>query len=176
MKRHLIFILFLSVSILRGLAADRDPRQNAFYQIEYRWVPVMVGAYQEQGTGLYLFNDLKLWQYNIKTNYPDIYEHFAWDSLQVQTYGQPGDSLIVVLYDFPEPFATPLATYGAVVIRSGTVTYYTFEMSYDGYYVLGTTDVEWTHTNLGFYKPKTMQEFLGIVCNEEGIVLLEQPL
>ena len=170
--KKLLLIVFLVVQSFVGVwAASDDPKQHAHYQMEYRLVPIMVSAYQEEGNGLYLLNDLELWNNYIGDKYPSIHEHFAWDSLSVSTYGQEGDSLIVVLYDFPEPFEVPLAAYGAVVIRPSVITYYTFEMSYEGYYVLGTMDIE-KHSNLGFYTPKTRDEFLALICKEESISLL----
>jgi hypothetical protein len=165
----------LSVNFFRVSAANDDPREQAFYQIEYRWIPVMVATYQEdQNNDLSLFTDLELWQGYTQKHYPDIHKHFTWDRLQVYTYSQPNDSLIVVVYDFPEPFTSPLAAYGAVVVRPSAITYYTFELSYTGDYVLGTTDTDWTHSSLAFCKPKTIQEFIGIVCEKENIPLIKQ--
>ena len=113
-----------------------------------------------------------MWNTYMQTHYPDIHEYFAWDSLQV--YTKQSDSLNMIIYVFPEPFNVPLAAYGAVVIRPNAITYYTFEKSYDGYYVLGTIDAEWTHTNLGFYLPMPIDEFIGVVCEKENIPVNKQ--
>jgi len=173
MKKFYLFLLLFATTI-HVLAKDNDPRQQAYYQIEYRWIPLMVKAYQEQEQTkeLYPLNDLEIWNTYIQTNYPDIHEHFAWDSLQV--YTKQSDSLNMIIYDFPEPFNVPLAAYGAVVIRPNAITYYTFEKSYDGYYVLGTIDAEWTHTNLGFYLSMPIDEFICIVCEKENIPVRKQ--
>lgn len=175
MKRCLLFFLMLSANFFRVSAANDDPREQAFYQIEYRWIPLMVKAYQEQEQTkeLYPLNDLKMWNTYMQTHYPDIHEYFAWDSLQVYTYGQQSDSLNMIIYVFPEPFNVPLAAYGAVTIRPNAITYYTFEKSYDGYYVLGTMDAEWTHNNLGFYLPMPIDEFIGVVCKQENIPVIK---
>ena len=175
MKRCLLFFLMLSANFFRVSAANDDPREQAFYQIEYRWIPVMVATYQEdQNNDLSLFTDLELWQGYTQKHYPDIHKHFAWDSLQVYTYGQQGGNLNMVIYDFPEPFNSPLAAYGAVVIRPDTITYYTLEKSYQGYYVLGMTDTE-THTSIDFFTELiTIDEFIGVVCEKENIPLIKQ--
>ena len=176
MKRYHILLLLILASILHVFAKDDDPRNHAYYQIEYRWIPLMVQAYQEQEQTkeLYPLNDLKMWNTYMQTHYPDIHEYFAWDSLQVYTYGQQSDSLNMIIYVFPEPFEVPLAAYGAVIIRPNAITYYTFEKSYDGYYVLGTMDTQWTHTNLGFYLPMPIEEFIGLVCEKENIPVIKQ--
>ena len=175
MKRCLLFFLMLSANFFRISAANDDPREQAFYQIEYRWIPVMVATYQEdQNNDLSLFTDLELWQGYTQKHYPDIHEHFDWDSLKVYTFGQQGDSLNMVIYDFPEPFNSPLAAYGAVVIRPDTITYYTLEKSYQGYYVLGITDIE-THTSIDFFTELiAIDEFIGVVCEKENIPLIKQ--
>jgi hypothetical protein len=174
MRRYPILLLLILASVLHVFAKDDDPRQQAYYQMEYRWIPLMVNAYQEQAKELYPLNDLKMWNSYMQNNYPDIHEYFAWDSLQVYTYGQQTDSFNIIIYDFPEPFNVPLAAYGAVIIRPNAITYYTFEKSYDGYYVLGTTNAEWTHTNLGFYLPMPIEEFIGLVCEKENIPVIKQ--
>ena len=174
MRKHQLLLVLLLIT-LHVFAKDKDPRQQAYYQVEYRWIPLMVKAYQEQEQTqeLYHLIDLKMWNTYIQANFPDIHEHFDWDSLQVNAFGQQGDSLNIIIYDFPEPFNSPLAAYGAVVIRLDTITYYTFEKSYQGYYVLGTTDAEWTHTSIGFYLPKSIGEFIEIVCEKENIPLIK---
>lgn len=176
MRRYPTLLLLILASVLHVFAKDDDPRQQAYYQMEYRWIPLMVNAYQEQEQAkeLYPLNDLKMWNSYMQNNYPDIHEYFAWDSLQVYTYGQQGGNLNMVIYDFPEPFNSPLAAYGAVVIRPDTITYYTLEKSYQGYYVLGMTDTE-THTSIDFFTELiTIDEFIGVVCEKENIPLIKQ--
>ena len=176
MKRYYLFLLLLATTI-HVLAKDNDPRQQAYYQMEYRWIPVMIKTYQEQEENkeLYLLNDLEMWRTYIQTNYPDIHEHFDWDSLKVYTFGQQGGSLNMVIYDFPEPFNSPLAAYGAVVIRPDTITYYTLEKSYQGYYVFGTTNTEWMHTSIEFFTDLiAIDEFIGVVCEKENIPVIKQ--
>ena len=48
MKRYYILLLLILASVLHVFAKDDDPRNHAYYQIEYRWIPLMVQAYQEQ--------------------------------------------------------------------------------------------------------------------------------
>lgn len=175
MKRCYLFLLLLATTI-HVLAKDNDPREQAYYQMEYSWIPIMIKAYQEQEQNkeLYSLNDVEMWSTYMQTTHPDIHEHFDWDSLKVYTFGQQGDSLNMVIYDFPEPFDSPLAAYGAVVIRPDTITYYTLEKSYQGYYVLGITDTE-THTSIDFFTELiAIDEFIGVVCEKENIPLIKQ--
>ena len=67
---------------------------------------VLDNTYKEENDAfnLFLFNDLTVWKTYIYNNYTSIYDNFDWDNLYIQTYGNQGDSLIVVLYDFPKPF------------------------------------------------------------------------
>ncbi len=174
MKRYYLFLLLLATTI-HVLAKDNDPRQQAYYQMEYSWIPIMIKAYQkqEQNKELYSLNDVEMWSTYMQTNHPDIHEHFDWDNLKVYTFAQQGDSLNMVIYDFPEPFNSPLAAYGVVVIRPDTITYYTLEKSYQGYYVLGITDTE-THTSIDFFTELiAIDEFIGVVCEKENIPLIK---
>ena len=47
MKRYYLFLLLLATTI-HVFAKGNDPRQQAYYQMEYSWIPIMIKAYQEQ--------------------------------------------------------------------------------------------------------------------------------
>ena len=172
MKKIILLLMLIVVSHLHAENIDEEAKNRAFYQIEYRLVTSLIDTYKEENDAfnLFLFNDLTVWKTYIYNNYTSIYDNFDWDNLYIQTYGNQGDSLIVVLYDFPEPFRSPLAAYGAVVINREEVNYYTFELCYTGDYVLGKNTSD-THQSLGFYSKKSAEEFLTIVCKVEDVVL-----
>ena len=101
-------------------------KNRAFYRVEYEFVPALMNAYKKYGK-LSLFNDVNVWKKNIQSWGPSIYDNFDWDALHIKTYGKEGDPVIVVLYVFPEPFRSPQAAYGAIVIENDKVNYYTDE-------------------------------------------------
>ena len=61
------------------------------------------------------------------------------------------------------------------MIRPDTITYYTLEKSYQGYYVFGTTNTEWMHTSIDFFTELiAIDEFIGVVCEKENIPVIKQ--
>jgi hypothetical protein len=149
-------------------------KKRAYYVLEYKYIPVIINSYKQLGRKLFYFTDTHLWQRNLQAKYPSIYSHFDWDQLRVTLYGQEGDDVMVVYYDFPEPFCCPLASYGAIVIRGEEVSYYTFELSVDGTYVLGSKDID-MHFNYGTFPAMSPKQFLHKICDIEHISLPAKP-
>ena len=147
-------------------------KNRAFYRVEYEFVPALMNAYKKYGK-LSLFNDVNVWKKNIQSWGPSIYDNFDWDALQIKTYGKEGDDVIVVLYVFPEPFRSPQAAYGAIVIEKDKVNYYTFELSVEGDYVLGSKSASGIHFNLGDHPAMSADEFLALICKMREIDLPE---
>lgn len=44
MRKHQLLLVLLLIT-LHVFAKDKDPRQQAYYQVEYRRIPLMVKAY-----------------------------------------------------------------------------------------------------------------------------------
>ena len=147
-------------------------KNRAFYRVEYEFVPALMNAYKKYGK-LCLFNDVNVWKKNVQSWGPSIYDNFDWDALQIKTYGKEGDDVIVVLYVFPEPFRSPQAAYGAIVIEKDKVNYYTFELSVEGDYVLGSKSASGIHFNLGDHPAMSADEFLALICKMREIDLPE---
>ena len=147
-------------------------KNRAFYRVEYEFVPALMNAYKKYGK-LCLFNDVNVWKKNVQSWRPSIYEYFDWDALHIKTYGKEGDPVIVVLYVFPEPFRSPQAAYGAIVIEKDKVNYYTFELSVEGDYVLGSKSASGIHFNLGDHPAMSADEFLALICKMREIDLPE---
>ena len=147
-------------------------KNHAFYRVEYEFVPALMNAYKKYGK-LCLFNDVNVWKKNVQSWGPSIYDNFDWDALQIKTYGKEGDDVIVVLYVFPEPFRSPQAAYGAIVIEKDKVNYYTFELSVEGDYVLGSKSASGIHFNLGDHPAMSADEFLALICKMREIDLPE---
>jgi hypothetical protein len=145
-------------------------KNRAFYRVEYEFVPALMNAYKKYGK-LSLFNDVNVWKKNVQSWGPSIYENFDWDALQIKTYGKEGDDVIVVLYVFPEPFRSPQAAYGAIVIENDNVNYYTFELSVEGDYVLGSKSALDIHFNFGNYPAMSADKFLALICEKKNIDL-----
>ena len=89
------------------------------------------------------------------------------------TYGRVGDDVMVVLYVFPEPVRSPLASYGVVVLKSGQAVYYTMELSFGDLYVLGSPSLE-MHVNHGSLPTMSADDFLSVICQREAITLPAQ--
>ena len=147
-------------------------KNHAFYRVEYEFVPALMNAYKKYGK-LCLFNDVNVWKKNVQSWGPSIYDNFDWDALKIKTYGKEGDDVIVVLYVFPEPFRSPQAAYGAIVIEKDKVNYYTFELSVEGDYVLGSKSASGIHFNLGDHPAMSADEFLALICKMREIDLPE---
>ena len=146
-------------------------KNRAYYRVEFNFVLAMINAYKNNGRILRFFNDIDVWKKNVYNWGPSIYDYFDWDDLKITTYGQEGDNEIVVFYQFPEPFRSPLAVYGAIVIKGDSVNYYTFELSLEGDYVLGSKNEFVAHMNFGNYPSMSPEEFLNLVCSMEDIAL-----
>ena len=146
---------------------------SAFYRVEYQFIPTLVKAYLEQGLDARYFSDILVWKRLIFTQTPDVYEQFEWDDLKVTTYGRVGDDVMVVLYVFPEPVRSPLASYGVVVLKSGQAVYYTMELSFGDLYVLGSPSLE-MHVNHGSLPAMSADDFLSVICQREAITLPAQ--
>lgn len=144
---------------------------DAYYQIEFNFIPGMVASYNRGGHPLLIINNKDAWKKTLCGLIPNIADKFDWDSLTIKTYGNEGNETIVILYLFPEPFRVPLAKYGATIIRNGEGTYYTLELSFDDKYVLGSMSEGGMHLNYGDTKELTIVEFLNKVCAMENIIL-----
>ena len=146
-------------------------KNRAYYRVEFEFVPALINAYKNKGRKLRFFNDIDVWKKNVYNQGPSIYDNFDWDDLKITTYGQEGDNEIVVFYQFPEPFCSPLAAYGAIVIKGDSINYYTFELSLEGDYVLGSKNELGVHMNFGNYPSMSPEEFLGKVCSMKNLTL-----
>ena len=143
---------------------------EAFYQLEFDFIPRMAASYKRGGHKLLILNNKQAWRGTLSKLIPSVANGFDWDNLKILTFGNEGDSTVVILYIFPKPFQVPLASYGAVVIHDGNVNYYTLELSF-GNYVIGSMEEGGLHMNFGDTPELTSDEFLNKICSLEKITL-----
>ena len=142
---------------------------HAYYQFEFSFIPSLMERYRNEGFKLPILNDKNSWQGLLTRLFVD--SGFSWHELKINTYGNEEDDTIVVLYIFPEPFRSPLAKYGAIVVKENRISYYTLELSTDGKYMFCSQTTYGMHINYGESPELSQEEFLEKVCAISEITL-----
>ncbi len=143
------------------------------YDLAYRFIPELIGIYNEGRAPREDLSNTHLWYSLLKDNDTDIL--LDWSCVSAE-YHEVADDLSYVFYTFPAPTFCPEAKYAMAVLRTAgerqRATYYTLEYSamhdsngdikYEGW-VLGGMDGQ-CHSNYGqFEKEPTEKNFVDAV-------------
>ena len=135
---------------------ERKPTMS-LYALEYGFIPQVVEWYRREQIPVEALMDLNwMKEHLLSRGYQDFefdFKDFSCKPAEID------DNHIMVLYIFPEPYMTPLAKYGAILLHKGhkaNARYYTLERSDDIinnsgkiYWVLGSMDADGAHVNFG---------------------------
>jgi hypothetical protein len=141
-------------------------RRKCLYQLEYKLIPTYIEVLKIHPDIEYKLIDISCWEKDIASLVPAVL--IDWDEISCEIVGDM-NSEFVILYEFPKPFDTPLAKYGAVYINKQKCLYgyYTLEMSLSGFMLCSTTTDK--HTNYGSGGDLSKMDFLKELCTIVGI-------
>ena len=127
---------------------DIEERHSDRYYLEYYFIPMLVEGVQTAELEAEALLHIELWPEFITQHIDQEFE-YDWDNLHCEGV-ELNEQYLLAVYIFPEPEEVPLAKYGAVLINRVTneATYYTFEKSINGRWVLGSKSLE-SHYNYG---------------------------
>ena len=156
------------------------------YQFEFRLIPALIQMLNRDNhisvaEFLVRMSDL-MWI--LETLLPSLRLRCGFDTLDLKISGKVecGKNFIII-YTFPFPAYSPLAKFGAIVLNSKGVNYYTLEKSSminsneEDSWVLGRTAYQGLHSNYGNVKDcSTIDDFVSLLgakglLEKENIIL-----
>ena len=148
-------------------ATEEKPAMR-LYELEYGYIPQLVEWYRTEQIPVEALLDLNWMKYqDFEFNFND----FSCKPAVID------DNHIMVLYTFPEPYMTPLAKYGAILLQKfhkSNARYYTLERSDDIVYntgkinwVLGSMGADGRRANLGHVEEcQTVDDFKVLIAKK----------
>lgn len=147
---------------------DIEKRHSDRYYLEYYFIPMLVEGVQTAELEAEAMLHIELWPEFITQHIDQEFE-YDWDNLHCEGV-ELNEEYLLAVYIFPEPEEVPLAKYGAVLINRVTneATYYTFEKSINGRWVLGGKSLE-SHYNYGSVEDMSLDKFVDWVIERADV-------
>lgn len=136
-------------------------RKKALYFFEYKLLPIYIERLKKSPDEMINLIDKSIWKRDVASVIdPPLID---WFEISCEEFGDR-NSECLFLYEFPKPFDTPLAKFGAVYINKEKqiYSYFTLELSLCGY-MLCSTDVE-GHYNYGEREDMSKIRFIEEIC------------
>ena len=161
--------------IMEQQTNNTENQINATYELEYGYIPQLVEWYRTEQIPVEALLDLNwMKDYLLSCGYQDFEFNFNDFSCKPAIID---DNHIMVLYTFPEPYMTPLAKYGAILLQKfhkSNARYYTLERSDDIVYntgkinwVLGSMGADGRRANLGHVEEcQTVDDFKVLIAKK----------
>lgn len=145
-----------------------EKRHSDRYYLEYYFIPMLVEGVQTAELEAEAMLHIELWPEFITQHIDQEFE-YDWDNLHCEGV-ELNEEYLLAVYIFPEPEEAPLAKYGAVLINRVTneATYYTFEKSINGRWVLGSKSLE-HHSNYGSVEDMNLYQFVDWVAERADV-------
>lgn len=140
-----------------------DEEKHSYrYFLEYKFIPDLVAGVSKGKISPESILHTEGWEDFLK-KCVDANFFFEWDDLRCDGI-KINDTYVMALYFFPKPQQVPDAAYGAVLINTTTnhTVYYTLEYSFDGEWVLGSTN-QTKHLNYGKFENPDLKNFIDWV-------------
>lgn len=148
---------------------DYKAIHNEMYYVEYKLIPHFVDMLKNQPEKtsqivLTIYENLVILQNKLRKVNP-----YFFGSISCEVCGDI-ENLCIVVYQFPKPFDTPLAKYGAIYINKSLkkYSYWTLEYSMNGKYFLGSKTIG-GHVNYGHKNNLSKDEFIYEICQLIGV-------
>lgn len=148
------------------VVGEFELRRISLYRLEYKLIPIYVDILKRNPDVEVKLIDTSYWEREIVAMAQP--QYIDWDEISCEIIGDM-NSEFVILYEFPKPFDTPLAKYGAIYInkQKQIYDYYTLERSLNGYMLCSTSKER--HLNFGNRDDLSKEEFIKEVCDLLGI-------
>lgn len=142
-------------------------RRTTLYRMEYKLIPFYIESIQKNMGDVKTLYDIAAWERVIEA-WLQASQYIDWEEIACEILGDM-DKESLIFYDFPLPFDTPLAKYGAVYINKPKqiYNYYTLERSLNGYVLCSTTTEG--HANYGKRGNLSKDEFIREIFGMHGI-------
>lgn len=139
-----------------------DEKHSYRYFVEYKFIPDLVAGVSKGEISPNAILATEGWEDFMKKHVDENF-FFEWDELHCEGI-KINDSYVLALYIFPKPQQVPDAAFGAVLINTSThyAVYYTLEYSFDGEWVLGSTN-QTKHLNYGNLENPGLKNFIDWV-------------
>lgn len=148
------------------VVSEYELRRISLYRLEYKLIPIYVDILKRNPDIEVKLIDTSYWEKEIVAMAQP--QYIDWDEISCEIIGDV-NSEFVILYEFPKPFDTLLAKYGAVYInkQKQIYDYYTLERSLNGYMLCSTSKER--HLNFGNRDDLSKEEFIKEVCDLLGV-------
>lgn len=148
---------------------DFQAIHDEMYYVEYKLIPHFIEFFNDPSAKasqivVTIYENLITLQNNLRKTNP-----FAFGKVSGEVLGNLNDECLVV-FEFPKPFAMPLAKYGAIYINQPQrkFQYWTLEFSQNGHFFLGSNTIE-GRANYGQRGDLSKEEFIDEVCHIVGV-------
>ena len=145
-------------------------RECRLYVLEYKFIPQLVERYHKEQVPVEALLDLKFMKEWLLSHHCSDFA-FDFNDFTVK-YKVIDDNHAMIVYTFPEPYKTPLAKYGAILLHKNhkeKAGYFTIERSDNIYnpgkvnWMLGSMSLN-VHANFGYVNEcKTEDEFVSLI-------------
>lgn len=152
----------VSVTTQQPQQSEYQLRKEGLLRFEYSLLPTYVDLLKKDPDQEVRLISASIWKKDIESVANP--EYIEWDEISCEVLGD-WKTEYVFFYDFPTPFESPLAKYGAIYVNKDKqiYSYFTLEKSARGYMLCSFSNED--HLNYGEKGDMSKKDFFREICN-----------